>query len=330
MDDRMSDDDERRAGPDGRPQTVARRTLVGAAAWSIPAIALSATTPATAASAGASLHVVFDEPDQRPTGGDLSDGRAVLVGADGKPVAGETIVLRVSGPAFFGAPGVTQRTVTTDASGTARATDLTAGTAAGTVTLTATVSGIAPASATRTVVPAFDIAVVSAGGPTWPFLQGPGMTISGQPAYRVNGTYTFRSVIRNAGSVPLPAGSLLTYTFGRISIGGATIVSAIELVGVGADGAAIGLTTGNVVPTGPATFPGGTDGIKREYRVDAPIPAGASFTLEHSAHIPNRLLPVRTSNGQVLVEAAAVGAPGSDPNAGNNRTYGPLFATYTM
>lgn len=97
-----------------------RRTVVAAAAWSVPAIGLAVATPAHAASVGGLRVVVtVPRPTTRPVGSDLSDVTATLVDDAGRPVPSTRLRLLAFGAAEF-ADGAGTRTVTTNGAGVAR------------------------------------------------------------------------------------------------------------------------------------------------------------------------------------------------------------------
>ena len=135
--------------PGRRPS---RRTVLQSAAWSVPVLTVAIATPAVAASAQSTISTSFANMTPRLSGSSLADGTALVKSANGLPVPGERVTFTVTGPAYFGTPGVTSYTTATNSAGVATATGLTAAAAAGTVALTATAAGIAPASATIGVI----------------------------------------------------------------------------------------------------------------------------------------------------------------------------------
>jgi hypothetical protein len=118
-----------------------RRGVVIAAAWAVPVITLAVATPAFAASANASLTLVWGNGSAaRFTGASLADATATVVSRGGSWDVGENVTFTVlSGPASFG--GGAFAVIPTGPAGTAMATGLTA-TGVGTVVLQASVSGL--------------------------------------------------------------------------------------------------------------------------------------------------------------------------------------------
>ena len=128
-----------------------RRSVVTAAAWAVPVVSIALATPAHAASSNARATIGFSNELPRALGSDLSDASVLVLSQNGVPLANETVTLTVTGPASFG--GSTTWTTVTNAAGVAVATGLVASAAeGGVVTLTATVAGVAPVTATVTVV----------------------------------------------------------------------------------------------------------------------------------------------------------------------------------
>jgi hypothetical protein len=115
--------------------------MVTATAWAVPVITLAVATPAFAASANASLTLVWGNGSAaRFTGDSLADATATVLSRGGSWDVGENVTFTVlSGPASFG--GSATAVIPTGPAGTAMATGLTA-TGVGTVMLRASVSGL--------------------------------------------------------------------------------------------------------------------------------------------------------------------------------------------
>ncbi|MGW9159331.1 hypothetical protein [Microbacterium sp. NPDC055665] len=95
-----------------------RRSVVGAAAWSVPVVALSVATPLAAASTAAQL--VLGAPTTANVNEQLTVS-ARLVGDDGQPMVGESITFSVS-PTSVGTFGPAAANVTVQTNGTGEAT----------------------------------------------------------------------------------------------------------------------------------------------------------------------------------------------------------------
>jgi len=129
-----------------------RRSVVVAAAWAVPVVSIALATPAHAASPNSRLSLSFRDDEPRRLGSDLSDGTASVVSQNGTPVPNETVTFTVTGPASFPG-GSTTFTTVTNAAGLAVAAGLVASSLrGGVVSLTATVSGVAPVQDTVTIV----------------------------------------------------------------------------------------------------------------------------------------------------------------------------------
>lgn len=103
---------------------IARRTVIGAAAWAVPAITLSVAAPATAASAGSTI--ALTAPSTAFTDEDISSSVIATVrSANGVPLSGESVVFTVD-PTSVGAfpNGANTFTAVTDATGAARTVGL--------------------------------------------------------------------------------------------------------------------------------------------------------------------------------------------------------------
>lgn len=169
MNDTTSSPPDESSGTDSKPALIARRTIVAAAAWAPPVIAMSMATPAMAASTNATITLAFANNDDRPVGSSLADAVATVRSKNGVPLPGERVTLQIAGsnPAggYFSRPGTTSLTGTTNAAGQIAATGLVATVAGTTLGLTATLVGTsttayaqidiiaAPASIELTVLP---------------------------------------------------------------------------------------------------------------------------------------------------------------------------------
>jgi hypothetical protein len=133
------------------PSLPSRRSVVVAAAWAVPVVSIALATPAHAASSNARVTIGFPDDAPRGLGADLSDATVLVVSQNGVPLPGESVTFTVTGPAAF-ADGATSFTTVTNGAGVAVPTGLLASLlAGGVVTLTATVSGVAPVQDTITI-----------------------------------------------------------------------------------------------------------------------------------------------------------------------------------
>lgn len=119
-------------------RNLTRRTVVHAAAWSVPAISLAVATPARAASRQTfTVRITIPDPQSRPVGADLSDLSATLL-IDGQPApAGHALLIVVNGSAAWSGSTDAGKTLITDASGRVRFTGLSATSTPGQVDISA-------------------------------------------------------------------------------------------------------------------------------------------------------------------------------------------------
>ena len=144
MNDATSSSPDESGSKDSKPALIARRTVVAAAAWAPPVIAMSMATPAMAASTNATISLAFANNTPRPVGTSLADAVATVRSKNGVPLPGERVTLQIAGGnlagGYFTTPGTTTLTGTTNAAGQFAATGLTAA-KPGTLALYATLVG---------------------------------------------------------------------------------------------------------------------------------------------------------------------------------------------
>jgi hypothetical protein len=167
--------------PQGVRHGLSRRQMVVATAWAVPVITLAVATPAFAASANASLTLVWGNGSAaRFTGASLADATATVLSRGGSWDVGENVTFTVlSGPASFG--GSATAVIPTGPAGTAMATGLTT-TGVGTVMLRASVSGLPTQTITIDVV---DLPVLTIDNPSRVIVAGGSTILTG--TVQVNG-----------------------------------------------------------------------------------------------------------------------------------------------
>lgn len=220
---------------------IPRRSILTAAALAAPAIVLSVATPAAAASAGATLSVAFANTDLRAPGSSLADGVATVRSSTGSPVPNESVTFSVTGPAFFGNAGTTTFVTTTDTAGQAAAIGLTAGDSDGTVVLTATVAGVAAASAQ--VVVQTPTGQVTFAQPSYPTAAGSRFAVAGT-VHQTGGATVTTIALAYAGGLTGPATA-------SVGTGGTFEVRDIAAPSASA-------TTGTITATSAGLTPGTT------------------------------------------------------------------------
>lgn len=116
------------------PPPISRRTLVSGAAWSVPVIALSVSTPAAAVASGVAT-ASFSSPIYTVDSSRLLSGVVVRVTRDGAAVAGAAVAVSLSAGMTFTPAGATSLPVTTGTDGSAAlpGIELSATTASGTL-----------------------------------------------------------------------------------------------------------------------------------------------------------------------------------------------------
>jgi hypothetical protein len=145
--------DKQNQSDDTRPGGISRRAVVGAAAWSVPVIALSTALPAAAASAPV-LKLAFSGSSFSATCRTPFSPRVTVTTAAGAPVAGQVVTVTLPDGVTFSDGSTASKTFTTDAAGQAVITGLIPPLAVGTYSVVATLTdGASATTAVTTTAP---------------------------------------------------------------------------------------------------------------------------------------------------------------------------------